>query len=68
MAHTPALVPSSASPRILVVDDSAAQRALTIAHLRRWNFEVEEASDGGQALYLLRSGQYDMVISDWMMP
>ena len=56
------------APRILVVDDSAAQRALTIAHLRRWKFDVEEAADGVQALYLLRTEAFDMVISDWMMP
>jgi len=68
MAHTPALKPRTAAPRILVVDDSAAQRAMTIAHLRRWKFDVDEAADGVQALYKLRTDHFDIVISDWMMP
>ena len=39
-------------PRILVADDSRAQRMLIASPLRRAGFEVFEAGDGGEALDL----------------
>ncbi|MEM9716395.1 MAG: SpoIIE family protein phosphatase [Pseudomonadota bacterium] len=54
--------------RILVVDDSAAQRRLTLLHLQKWGYDVAEAADGQLALDALKRDQFDIVISDWMMP
>ncbi|MEO0342725.1 MAG: SpoIIE family protein phosphatase [Pseudomonadota bacterium] len=64
-AATPAPV---TSPRVLIVDDSAAQRALTAVHLRRWGFEIEEADDGTSGLEVMKRTRFDVVLSDWMMP
>ena len=36
--------------------------------LRKWGYEVVEASDGQQALAILDGEPIGMVISDWVMP
>ncbi|MEM0978046.1 MAG: SpoIIE family protein phosphatase [Pseudomonadota bacterium] len=68
MAHTLSQPMTARPRRVLVVDDSAAQRALTSAHLRRWGFVVSEAENGRDGLCALQNGRFDVVISDWMMP
>ncbi|MCK0151250.1 fused response regulator/phosphatase [Marivita sp. S6314] len=54
--------------RVLVVDDSRAQRRILTLMLKRWGFEVAEAEDAEQGLALCASFQPDLIISDWMMP
>ncbi len=54
--------------RILVVDDSRAQRWVLTATLTRLGFDVVEADGGQAALDILRETEVDLVISDWMMP
>lgn len=54
--------------RVLVVDDSAAQRRALARMLERRGYEVLEAACGTDALALLDRDSVDMVISDWMMP
>lgn len=54
--------------RVLVVDDSKAQRKMLALSLARWGFDVVEADSGEQALHLCRAETFDLVISDWMMP
>lgn len=53
---------------VLVVDDSASQRALLTRLIRRWGFDVSAAGSGEEALALCRDRPPDMVFSDWMMP
>ena len=53
---------------VLVVDDSAAQRRIVTAFLTRWGYGVTQASSGQEALDILARQQFDLVISDWMMP
>ncbi|MGY6632827.1 MAG: PP2C family protein-serine/threonine phosphatase [Alkalilacustris sp.] len=63
--------PPPAAPgdrEILLVDDSAAQRAVLARMLTRWGYRVCEAASGEEALELCRSRQVDIVLSDWMMP
>lgn len=55
-------------PRVLVVDDSGAQRRILAASLRKWGFAVDEADSGHTALVQCRLNPPDMVLSDWMMP
>ncbi|MGS4945244.1 PP2C family protein-serine/threonine phosphatase [Meridianimarinicoccus sp. RP-17] len=55
-------------PRILVVDDSRAQRMLLASTLRRGGFEVFEADGGAAALDLMEAHGLRLVLSDWMMP
>lgn len=54
--------------RILVVDDSRAQRRILISSLSRQGYDVTEAASGTEALALCADGNFDLVLSDWMMP
>lgn len=54
--------------RVLVVDDSRAQRRMLAMQLARWGYDVAEADTGQVALGLCRETDFDIVLSDWMMP
>jgi DNA-binding NtrC family response regulator len=54
--------------RILVVDDEPVASANVSIFLHENGFEVEQASDGKQALALLAKERFDLVISDVRMP
>lgn len=54
--------------RVLVVDDSRAQRRILSSYLSRWGYQVQEAGSGHEALEICRSQPVDLVLSDWMMP
>ena len=56
------------SPRILIVDDDPGQRSLLNTFLRTQGFETVMADSGQQALETLRTGKFDMMISDVRMP
>lgn len=58
----------SALPRVLLVEDEDAIRALLLAALRREPFEVDAAADGAQALQLTRTTEYAVIVLDLMMP
>ena len=71
MAHPlePHLPPApQARVRVLVVDDSRAQRRILTVQLQRWGYLVTEAGAGDEALALCRSQTFDIVLSDWVMP
>jgi chemosensory pili system protein ChpA (sensor histidine kinase/response regulator) len=55
-------------PRVLVVDDSISARKRVVRSLRRYPIDVVEASDGKQALEILKTQQFDAVFSDMEMP
>lgn len=54
--------------KILVVDDEMLIRNVVREYLTLENYEVEEASDGDEAINLFRNNDYDLVIMDVMMP
>jgi sigma-B regulation protein RsbU (phosphoserine phosphatase) len=54
--------------RVLVVDDSRAQRRVLASYLRQWGYAIEEAESGAAALEICRREPPDLVMSDWMMP
>jgi putative two-component system response regulator len=54
--------------RILIVDDEKISLLLLQAILKQAGHEVVTASDGAQALAVLREGSCQCVISDWQMP
>lgn len=55
--------------RILVVDDFATMRRIIKNLLRDLGFaNLDEAGDGATALPLLKSGNFDFLITDWNMP
>jgi two-component system chemotaxis response regulator CheY len=56
------------SINVLIVDDYKTMLRIIRNLLKQINFNnVEEASDGGEALQKLRAGQFGLVISDWNM-
>ncbi|MEI6413521.1 MAG: chemotaxis response regulator CheY [Pseudomonadota bacterium] len=57
------------SMKILIVDDFSTMRRIIKNLLRDLGFtNTHEADDGSTALPVLRSGNFDFLISDWNMP
>ncbi|MEO5377727.1 MAG: chemotaxis protein CheW [Magnetococcus sp. DMHC-6] len=54
--------------RALVVDDTPFLRALTVNYLVGSGFTVDQAEDGQSALSQLKSGLYDLLVTDLNMP
>lgn len=67
-AAVPADVPAAGGRRVLVADDSAIQRKLTVLRLRDAGYEVLEAADGQAALELARAERPDAILTDVLMP
>jgi CheY-like chemotaxis protein len=70
-----AAVPIGAAPepplpslRILLVEDSPDNRAITVAYLRHTPYVVEFAENGAVACEKFASGNYDLVLMDRQMP
>jgi chemotaxis protein histidine kinase CheA/CheY-like chemotaxis protein len=61
-------VPMTAVSTVLVVDDSISVRRVVARQLRSLGLEVEEVSDGQEALGRLRNRSYDLVLTDLEMP
>jgi two-component system cell cycle sensor histidine kinase/response regulator CckA len=59
---------SSNRGRVLLADDSAVVRTVVGGYLRSAGFEVDEAADGPEAMRLLESRAYDVVVTDLHMP
>jgi excisionase family DNA binding protein len=55
-------------PRVLVVDDEASIRDLLARTLALAEYDVDVAPDGQTALERMRSGQYDLLVTDLKMP
>jgi len=56
------------SMNVLIVDDYKTMLRIIRNLLKQIDFHnVEEATDGGDALAKLRAGNYGLVISDWNM-
>ena len=64
------LVPENGStgPKVLVVDDVEDMRQLVAGVLRKQGYQVETAVDGVDGLEKLRHEQFEIVVTDWMMP
>ena len=55
--------------RILIVDDSVAMRHVERTMLEDMGFsDIAEAADGSQALKMVASGKFDLILLDWKMP
>lgn len=57
-----------AVPKVLVVEDDDAIRALLIAALRREPFDIHAAVNGAEALNMTRVTEYAVILLDLMMP
>ena len=58
----------TALAKILAVDDDPVSLKIVGAILKRFGFEVTTATGGLQALELVKSREFDLVISDLLMP
>ncbi len=54
--------------KVLVVDDSETIRRIVATTLRVGGYEVALASDGSSAMNLLAAQDFDLVITDLIMP
>jgi DNA-binding response OmpR family regulator len=55
-------------PKVLIVEDDAAIRALLVAALKREPLDVHVAADGLEALECVRANNYAVILLDLMMP
>ena len=53
---------------VLVVDDNEMNRDMLVRRMRPMGYVVDVACDGGQALEILKSRAFDLVLLDIMMP
>ena len=58
----------SAEPHMLLVDDAAALRRSLVRLFQRRGWRVTEARDGVEALSLLRTTSFDLLLTDMRMP
>lgn len=54
--------------KILIVEDEIVIRKNLCAFLRKEGYEVTEARDGADAVELLSTDQFDLLITDFVMP
>ncbi len=54
--------------KVLIADDDLVSRRLLESYLRKWEYEVELASDGVEAWKMFQEVEFPMVICDWIMP
>lgn len=55
--------------KALVVDDSEVMRKVLVGALSRADItDVDQASDGKEAVAKAGSNQYDLILMDWYMP
>ncbi|MEF2144753.1 MAG: response regulator [Desulfovibrionaceae bacterium] len=54
--------------RILLVEDNQLNALATSRILERCGHEVDQAYDGREAVECMRTGEYDLVLMDLMMP
>ena len=54
--------------KVLLAEDSLTMRRLLSSQLQRWEFDVVEAENGAEAWNAFQQHNFDMVLTDWMMP
>lgn len=67
-AYVPPLPPSPPKDSVLVVDDSATVRAFMRIKLAPFNFDVDYAESGEQAIDMAQLKKYTCIFLDVMMP
>lgn len=54
--------------RILLAEDEEVLRMLVVDTLEEEEYQVDEASDGNEAVELFEKNRYDLLVLDYMMP
>jgi signal transduction histidine kinase/CheY-like chemotaxis protein/HPt (histidine-containing phosphotransfer) domain-containing protein len=61
-------IPSEQSKKVLIVDDNELNRSLVAHVLHTWNYTTVEATSGKDALKMLLSENFDLILLDIQMP
>ncbi len=55
--------------KLIVIEDDASTKMILKGTLRKYGFnDVEECSDGGEALKKIQENEYDLILCDWQIP
>ncbi len=54
--------------KVLIVDDNVVNRKVARGFLKRYDFDLDEAGSGPEAIELVRQNRYDIIFMDHMMP
>jgi len=54
--------------KLLLVDDEVQIRQLLGLYLKQYSYQIEEATNGQEAVQLVGQKEYDLIILDVMMP
>lgn len=54
--------------KVLVVDDNVINRKVARGFLKSYDFDLDEAESGPEAIELVRKNRYDIIFMDHMMP
>ena len=54
--------------RVLIVDDDDIVRAYLSAVLKKASYDVQTAASAEEALRILDTSQFQIVVTDWQMP
>jgi two-component system, sensor histidine kinase and response regulator len=70
VAHVKPTLPELQGLRVLVTDDNKTAREILVDILRSFDFEVETAASGQEALQVLGNTKkpFDLIFMDWQMP
>ncbi|HEX4855573.1 MAG TPA: response regulator, partial [Limnobacter sp.] len=68
MIHVPPRDSPSHLPRILIVDDSLVEQSLLVHMVAKWGYSAQVASNGQDAIELIRREKFQLVLADWQMP
>lgn len=60
--------PSGKVMRVLIAEDDDTIRKLLVAVATKRGFQVHSCSDGAQALKIIQEKQFDLVITNFLMP
>ena len=54
--------------KILIVDDNRVNQKVAEGLLRPYHMQIDTASSGAQAIEMIKTKQYDLILMDYMMP
>lgn len=54
--------------RVILVEDDPSTLALLEKNIAKWGHEVTTAANGVEALEAVRNDNFDIIVSDWIMP
>ncbi|MCC5946426.1 MAG: response regulator [Bernardetiaceae bacterium] len=66
--HIDAARQPSINNRILLAEDNEINQMLVLTMLKKWNYKVDVANNGAEAVSKMATGNYDLILMDVHMP